>query len=151
VQHYAVVLGKHRDNSVDECIAKYSVRIAYADDITAANGNAEVIHHVLMVITILRHIEHDPLIDSHGTVFNQHVLELLGLTTIIFNPNQLIILARRFLPVKICKRMQAFPHAPVEQDDTDLWCVNGGLVYEFIQRIFRFLLLNFGRVVIARC
>src|SRR5687768_11536026 len=92
VQHYAVVLGKHRDNSVDECIAKYSVRIAYADDITAANGNAEVIHHVLMVITILRHIEHDPLIDSHGTVFNQHVLELLGLTTIIFNPNQLIIL-----------------------------------------------------------
>jgi hypothetical protein len=54
-----------------------------------------------MVIALLRHIEHNPLIYPLGAVLGGHFREFFELTAIVFDPDQLIILTWRCLPVKI--------------------------------------------------
>ena len=102
------------DDSRNEARTHQSIEIADDDDIAAREGDSGVVHEMLVVIDIGRHLQRGPDIDPiviRPKAFEDPIVE--------FEIDHLDIIRIDRLITQIMDNMRTFPDAPIEQDEAD--------------------------------
>src|SRR4029077_3041397 len=92
VQHDTTALREPGNNRINKRVTKHRIGITDADNIATAHRYPDIVHHVLVVIAVLRHPKHNPLIEASRALLSQRLCQFFRTTAVILNPDQFVIL-----------------------------------------------------------
>ncbi len=115
VQHELRLALESFQDRADEARLHHRVGVADDADLAAREHDAGVVHEVLVVVALLRHLEQQPGID-----LGLEPADRVGLARVVLDDDHLEPVARHVLALEVVQQVEALAHAPVEQDERDL-------------------------------
>ncbi len=97
---------------------------------------SQIVEAMLVEDGVLIVAGHQPLVDDRRLLFlpKHHVLEHERLAIVKFQPDDLILVARRRLLIQVMQAMKTLAHAPIQEDNAELAIGLGPMKDEFRAR-----------------